>query len=339
MGARTGVIAAVMVGAALCAGGCGGESSFDISPYLTAYRTGRSAEAAARPQTDPAPARLLPDMDKPVGTEPGGAAETGATQPVGEGEPGGPAHWSRRRGPAYPNDALRTIGRDFKELPATVWDDTKATFTDRTALILLAAAGVAKGIIRTSGLDEEVEDKYDYDGDSHGSWLNSEWDGIGGFFGSPAVHFPAAGLMYLTALARKDVKGYETSKALINALSINGLLTLGLKYTFSTHSPNGDPFAWPSGHTSSSFCFATVMHDAYGPWVGVPLFAFATFVAYERVDARNHDFSDVVSGALIGIAIGHAVMRNHEPRIFGFDVVPIADPQTGAMGVGLAKRF
>jgi len=81
-----------------------------------------------------------------------------------------------------------------------------------------------------------------------------------------------------------------------------------------------------------------VLHEAYGPWVGVPLFAFATFVAYERVDARNHDLSDVVSGALIGIAIGRAVMKNHHPRVFGFDVIPYAHPN-GATGLALVKQF
>jgi hypothetical protein len=62
-------------------------------------------------------------------------------------------------------------------------------------------------------------------------------------------------------------------------------------------------------------------------------------VGYERIDARNHDFSDVISGALIGIAIGHAVAANHEAKVFGMDVIPYADPQRGAFGVALAKQW
>ena len=136
----------------------------------------------------------------------------------------------------------------------------------------------------------------------------------------------------------EDIKAYETSKALLNALSINGLTTLALKGLVRTRSPNGDSHGWPSGHTSSTFCLATVMHEAYGPWVGIPLFAFASYVGYERIDARNHDFSDVLSGALIGMAIGHAVMQNHKPKVFGFELVPWLDPQ-GSVGVALTKRF
>jgi len=145
--------------------------------------------------------------------------------------------------------------------------------------------------------------------------------------------------MYFTSLATGDVKAYQTSKALTNALAINGLTTLALKGLTRTRSPNGDPCGWPSGHASSSFCFATVMYEAYGPVVGIPLFAFASFVGYERIDARNHDFSDVLSGALIGVAIGHAVMQNHKPRILGFEVVPWADPANGSVGVALSREF
>ena len=100
----------------------------------------------------------------------------------------------------------------------------------------------------------------------------------------------------MVSLAGHDVKSYETSKTLISALIINGLADIALKEAVRTRSPNGDPLGWPSGHTSSSFTVATVIYEEYGPLAGVPLFAFASFVGYERIDARNHDFSDVISG-------------------------------------------
>ena len=242
--------------------------------------------------------------------------------------------WPQRRGQAYPGDYWHSFGRDAKELPLTVWDDTKATFTDRTAIIGLLAAGAAGIIINATGVDDAVDRRTD--GHRH---LSKSLDGIGGFFGSPAVHFPMAGAMYLAGLAGEDTKLYETSKTLLNALIINGVTVQGLKWATRTESPNGDELGWPSGHTSSSFVVATVMYDAYGPWVGVPLLAFAGFVGYERIDARNHDFSDVVSGAIMGIVIAHAVSNNHEMKIFGMDLVPYADPNTGAVGLALSKTW
>jgi len=216
-----------------------------------------------------------------------------------------------------------------------MWDDTKATATDPLSLAMLGAAGVT-GIVLSGGCgNDQVADHFT----KHGSQLNTFWDSVGDAGGNPGTHFGIAGAMYLVSLARNDTKTYEVSKTLLSALAINGLATTALKTAARTESPNGDEFGWPSGHTSSSFCLATVMYEAYGPWVGVPLMAFASYVGYERIDARNHDFADVISGALIGIAIGHAVSQNHEAKIFGMDVLPYADPQRDAVGVMLSKSW
>ena len=265
------------------------------------------------------------------------AVTIGADEPAEADEPAGLTyvHWKERRGPAFPGDLWRSFGRDVKELVPTMWDDTKATFADPWALVGLGLAGASGIAICASDADDSVADHYT----EHGSQLSKCGDMIGDVGGNPGLHFAFAGAMYFTSLARDDVRNYEVSKALINALAINGLTTIALKGIARTDSPNGDPFGWPSGHTSSTFCLATVMHEAYGPWVGVPLFAFASFVGYERIDARNHDFSDVISGAFIGIAIGHAVMKNHKTRIAGMELIPLADPATGTVGIALAKKF
>jgi len=244
-------------------------------------------------------------------------------------------NWRSRRGPAYPGDFWRSFGRDAKEMPETIWDDTKATFANPWSLLGLGLAGAAGISLAAADVDDHIAGHYT----RHGSHLNSFWDSVGDAGGNPGTHFAVAGAMYTLSLARGDTKGYEVSKALINALAINGVTTLALKAAVGTRSPNGDSFGWPSGHTSSSFAFATVMYKAYGPWIGLPLLGFASYVGYERVDARNHDFSDVISGALIGIAIGYAVMENHQPRILGMDVIPYADPSRGSFGVALAKQW
>ena len=243
--------------------------------------------------------------------------------------------WRKRRGPAYPGDFWYSFGRFGKEMPATLWDDTKATFTNRFSLATLAVAGLSGAYIASSDLDHRVERHYN----KHGSQLSTEWDSVEVFGGSPALHFPLAGTMLIGSLAGGYDETYEKSKTLLNALALNGLLTQGLKWAARTESPNGDELGWPSGHSSSSFCFATVMLHEYGPWIGVPMLAFAGFVAYERVDARNHDFSDVVSGSLIGIAIGHAVARNHQDRLMGIEIAPYVDTDRGEIGIMLVKRW
>jgi hypothetical protein len=324
----------VVILALLLAGGCSqlqysgaGEHSVPRLSAATAA-DGDNDEVPALSVVDPQPvAGWLTLAKADVAAEANPAA---APAQAGQFVP-----WQQRRGPAYPGDFWRSFGRDAKELLPSVWDDTKATFTDKWTLVALGSAAAIGAILDATNSNGSVADCYTH----HGSQLNDFWDEVGDVGGNPGTHFAVAGAMYFTALARGDVKNYEVSKTLLNALAINGLTTLALKAVCQSDSPNGDPWGWPSGHTSSTFCFATVMYEAYGPWVGVPAFAFASYVGYERIDARNHDFNDVISGAIIGVAIGHAVFQNHQPRVFGMDVQPYADPQSGTMGLALSKSW
>ena len=321
--------ALVIAAVAICETARAQDSEFQIA--LARYE--RAAARRVRDNNTPKP----PQADKPQPTwlDTVRAIAQGQTNPITSPADASPyVHWRQRRGPAYPGRFWPSFGRWAKELPATAWDDTKACATNPVALIGLAAAGAAGLALRTSDIDDNVSDNCK----EHGSRLNKFWDNVGDVGGNPGAHFAVAGAMFLTAMARNDNVNYEKSRTLLNALAINGLTTLVLKGIFRTRSPNGDPLGWPSGHTSSSFCFATVMYEEYGPWVGVPLFVFAGFVGYERVDARNHDFSDVISGALIGIAIGHAVVQNNKHKFFGMDVVPMVTPR-GTVGLALTKRW
>jgi membrane-associated phospholipid phosphatase len=243
--------------------------------------------------------------------------------------------WQHRQGPAYPGNFWYSFGRWGKEMPETLWDDTKATFTNPWTWVGLGAAGAAGITINASHADDKVANFYT----KHDSQLNSFWDTVGDAGGNPGTHFAVAGAMYFVSLARDDKPNYDKSTTLINALILTDLTTVALKIATRTRSPNGDELGWPSGHTSSSFAFATVIWEEYGPWAGAPLMAFAGYVGYERIDARNHDFSDVISGAILGVAIAHAVTQNHPPRIMGFDVVPYVSPSNGAVGVAATKRW
>ncbi len=222
-------------------------------------------------------------------------------------------------------------------LKTSLWDHTKAVFTDPVFLVGMGTAMAAGLTIHKTGVDDAIARRTD----GH-QQLNTWQDDIGEIGGNPATHFGVAGLMYLTGLQQKNTKLYETSKTLISALAINGVLTQGLKFVVNTTPPNGSDNmfdGWPSGHTSSSFCFATVMYESYGPWVGVPLMGFAAYVGYERINARNHDFSDVISGMIIGIIVGHTVASTDDSKILGMELEPFINPMTGAAGVSLTKRW
>lgn len=103
--------------------------------------------------------------------------------------------------------------------------------------------------------------------------------------------------------------------------------TYALKAVIDKNRPDGsDNDSFPSGHTSMAFQGAAFMQRRYGWKYGAPAYALATYVGYSRVNNDHHDTSDVLAGALIGIAASYWFA---EP-FYGVQVTPTA----GLNGVG-----
>jgi membrane-associated phospholipid phosphatase len=66
--------------------------------------------------------------------------------------------------------------------------------------------------------------------------------------------------------------------------------------------------SFPSGHTAAAFAFATGAGREL-PAARAPLFALAALVGYSRIHTGVHYPSDVLAGALCGIALGEATSR------------------------------
>lgn len=62
--------------------------------------------------------------------------------------------------------------------------------------------------------------------------------------------------------------------------------------------------SFPSGHTLAAFCAATVMSQQGDRAGNAVLFSSAGLVGLSRLHLRAHHASDVVGGAMIGVALG-----------------------------------
>jgi len=79
-----------------------------------------------------------------------------------------------------------------------------------------------------------------------------------------------------------------------------------LKTVVRRERPGGqNNFSFPSGHSSGAFCVAAALQEMYGFRAGAPAFTLATITGIQRIHANKHWFSDVLTGALLGVCIGH----------------------------------
>lgn len=245
----------------------------------------------------------------------------------GRGAP--PGYWRRNVWHQMGREALNFGSRG-------VWDGFKTAFWDVENALLLTSTLGASIALQETGVDHTIRHK------TRDNRQLGNFDEPIQLIGHPATHFAGTGVLWLTSALTHDLEEHEVARSLTKALAVNGISTMLLKVSAGTTAPNGDNLAWPSGHTSSSFCTAAVLNEYYGPWVGVPSLALAGLVGYQRIDSRVHDFSDVVFGGMLGYVIGTSIARDGKasmPEVFGMTVLPYQDPQTGAAGLALYKRW
>ena len=229
-----------------------------------------------------------------------------------------------------------TARTDLDVFPDRLKADAKATFFDQDNLAALAWAGFVSVAMNNGNADDDVAEYFD------------EHDTFSGFgdealniLGAPTSHFPIAAAWYLLSAKDGDEPNRRRALTMLTALTINGVVVGGLKAIRQNDQPDGDVWAWPSGHTASSFTVASVLHEFYGLKVGIPAYIGAGAVAWRMMDDGDHWASDVVFGATLGWIVGHTVAGRHQsPAIAGFEVLPYYGRRKDqAMGLSFLRRF
>ena len=131
----------------------------------------------------------------------------------------------------------------------------------------------------------------------------------------------------------------KVAYALIEAHLLAGAITQGLKFGIGRERPDGGDHSFPSGHTSASFTFASVIAEFYGVKGGIPAYLLASLVALSRIELNKHHPSDVIFGATIGIAVGRAFARANMDKKEKKSSLLIPYPRRGGGGVALLIRF
>ena len=133
----------------------------------------------------------------------------------------------------------------------------------------------------------------------------------------------ALGIMLLGRLTRNRSLE-ETGNDLCRSLIASGAVVWSVKLAAGRTRPNGGKYSFPSGHTAAAFSVAPVLRKHFGLKAAIPAYALALSTSLGRMEDRKHYLSDVLFGAVIGLAIGESVAGAGSAK--GFSESVLVDP-------------
>lgn len=184
------------------------------------------------------------------------------------------------------------------------------------ALVGMTALGVGVLISQDDHLRQQIQ--RGLGPSDHRFWKNVTHLGDGGI----------QGLLAVGGMTLGNENFSRTSAAALQGLAISAVTVIALKTATGSLRPSvlgpgeergffdyerGSISArsFPSGHTASSFAMAEVYGASYGRWWTYPL---AAMIGYSRLAMDKHWTSDVLAGALLGIACGRVAMNEAKKK-------------------------
>lgn len=164
---------------------------------------------------------------------------------------------------------------------------------------------------------------------------------------APYALIAASASAVLLAHLAQDCEGARVGSALLQSTLVAAGISATLKFALGRGYPSGggDPYgadrlddaerasrfrgprdfgAWPSGHTAVAFAFASALRSTLprGPLWRYSGYLLATGVGLGMIWGDHHWTSDVISGALLGEAIGGAIGTGFRGQERGWSFVP-----------------
>lgn len=186
---------------------------------------------------------------------------------------------------------------------------------------------------------------------SVGAVIAAPWDreGINNGFNIPTTLFQSGNLMgqflfqagagfatYGVGRTTGNKKLAMAGRDIVRAQLLSQVLVQSVKHTVRRERPDGsNKAAFPSGHSASAFSTAGVLHRYYGWKVGVPAYAFGSYVALARMAWNRHHASDVVMGMGVGLASARTVTMSMAGTRFAVGV----QPQQGGAAINFTKIY
>jgi membrane-associated phospholipid phosphatase len=193
------------------------------------------------------------------------------------------------------------------------------------------AAGAIGGTALTMTSDRWVHDRVSLPGDAYPR--HDFWD-VPTFYGDGAFAAGASAATYVSGLAFGSEDMHIVGRLMITSLATASITTEILKYVTGRSRPYTGASQWdfqgfkkgdehhsfPSGHTTAAFAMSTIVAERIDQlWARVTFYGMATLTGIARVRDNQHWVSDVLGGALIGVASGFCAIAQERARTGGQD--------------------
>lgn len=159
---------------------------------------------------------------------------------------------------------------------------------------------------------------------------------IGNYVGYGILNAVYTSYFYWQGKKHNDPKALKAAEHMFRATTYTLGTTLALKYSIKEKRPGypDDEQSFPSGHSSASFAFASVVAAQQG-WVwGGFAHGLASFIAISRNNDDFHYLHDITAGITIGATFAWGVYYNLEKgNPYWLTLVPVKKGAGLAMGL------
>jgi membrane-associated phospholipid phosphatase len=159
---------------------------------------------------------------------------------------------------------------------------------------------------------------------------------LGDGLGNPVCPLAASAVSLFLGKMQGSSAAESFGRDMLRAQTVNGLITLTLKGAIDRRRPDGSRYGYPSGHTSTAFTAAGVIHHHFGNVWAVPAYLTAAYIGLSRLQENKHYLSDVVGGAILGTYVAQKLTRKKD-RGPGLGMSPFLTGRS--FGAHLSVRF
>jgi membrane-associated phospholipid phosphatase len=116
-------------------------------------------------------------------------------------------------------------------------------------------------------------------------------------------------------------------------LVLNTALRVAFNETEYGERPNGNQYAFPSGHVGFVITQAAFLQQRFGWKYGAPAYLLSGYVAWVRVDTDHHHWRDVVFAVALSEAMARLFVTPHD----AVTLAPIVGPEW--LGLRIGRSF